>query len=749
MKNEPHYFGVRHLSPCGAYELIKFLDNKNPDVVLIEGPSDLSDMINDIADSRAVPPFAIMAYTSTVPIQTILYPMAVYSPEYQAILWAKRNNKECRFIDLPSGVFLSLTRAVSEKEESVPEKSVYDRMEEIIGQPQETWWERFFEHNTDEDAYRENILVYGRELRESDDKEDFDAAENHVRECYMKKQIEKAVSEFSAEKTVVVTGAYHTEGIKSCKSLTEREIKKLPSENALSTLMPYSYYRLSSRSGYGAGNKAPAYYELIWNALCNGDAEEAVYRYVGGIARYQREKGGITSSAEVIETIRLAKTLSAMRGSEIPVLADLRDSIITCIGHGHFSEVAKAVAYNEIGTKIGSLPEGISRTALQDDFYRQLEELKLEKCRTNESVDISLDLRENLRVKTEKSAFLDLHRSFFLNRLKVLGIDFGKNLNTTQAKATWKEEWVLRWTPEAEIQIVEASLKGNTIEFATAFALNERLNVAATINDVTSVIETACLCGLEKSVRQSVGALQSLTVDAASFPEIAVAAENLSDAIKYGSIRKLNTDDFIPVLKQLFFRGCLIMINSCKCDNDAVRDIIPAIEKLNHIDIDNNFINSTEWIKVLKEASVHDDINTKASGFTEAILLERGLLNSDELSKEVSRRLSKGMPADLGAAWFEGLSMKNHYALITRLSLWQYLSEYIDSLDDTEFRRALVFLRRAFCSFSAGEKDQIAENLGEIWGVNAQQVSEIVNDIITEEQQEVIDSLDDFDFDDL
>lgn len=106
------------------------------------------------------------------------------------------------------------------------------------------------------------------------------------------------------------------------------------------------------------------------------------------------------------------------------------------------------------------------------------------------------------------------------------------------------------------------------------------------------------------------------------------------------------------------------------------------------------------------------------------------------------------MPAELGAGWFEGLAMKNHYALIARLSLWESLDNYLDTLNDEEFKRALVFLRRAFADFSAVEKDEIAENLGEIWGLNGQQVSEVINaDLKEEEQQIIVESLDGFDFD--
>ena len=91
--------------------------------------------------------------------------------------------------------------------------------------------------------------------------------------------------------------------------------------------------------------------------------------------------------------------------------------------------------------------------------------------------------------------------------------------------------------------------------------------------------------------------------------------------------------------------------------------------------------------------------------------------------------------------------MKNHFALIARMSLWEKLSEYIDTLDDEDFKRAVVFLRRAFADFTSGEKDSIAENLGELWKVNPQQVSEILNADLTAEEMDFVADLGDFDFD--
>lgn len=131
------------------------------------------------------------------------------------------------------------------------------------------------------------------------------------------------------------------------------------------------------------------------------------------LAKFQREKGYGTSSAEVIEALRLSNTLAGMRNGTSPSLEDLRDAAITCMGHGSFGEISLGCATAEIGTKIGYLPKGVVCTSVQEDFQRQLKELKLERYLSPQVADLELDLRENLRVKSEKSAFLDLNRSFF------------------------------------------------------------------------------------------------------------------------------------------------------------------------------------------------------------------------------------------------------------------------------------------------------------------------------------------------
>ena len=552
------------------------------------------------------------------------------------------------------------------------------------------------------------------------------------------------------EKVVVVTGAYHTAGLRNGQpGLSDQEIKKLPSVDVQKTLMPYSYYRLSSRSGYGAGNKAPAYYGLLWQAFQAGEADYAARSYLSRLAAWQRGHGNMVSSAEVIEAVRLAFSLAGLHGYQIPALRDLRDAAVTCMGHGNFGEIAQAVADTEIGTAIGSLPQGISRTSIQNDFYHQLDSLNLRRYCTVTAEDLHLDLREKLTVKSEKSAFLDRERSFFLHRLRVLGVSFVNWQKVQQEKATWAEHWVLRWTPEAEIEIVEAQLKGDTILQAASFQMKEAVEQGESIASVAKVIEESFLCGMPETVSYATAALQKIAVEAAAVEEIAATVHSLSLVIQYGNIRKIPSEALAPVFGQLFLRACLLLPGSCVCDDNASRAIIEGVGLLNEAALHHDFLPEERWLQVLEEIADRDDLNTKVSGYAAAILLERGKMSNEELELKVGRRLSKGIPADLGAGWFEGLSMKNRYALITRMGLWESLDHYLDTLDDEEFKRALLFLRRAFADFTAREKSDIAENLGELWQLNPQQVSEAVNAPLSDEAQEMLDGLDDFDFGDI
>src|SRR3954471_12634579 len=101
-------FGIRHLSPMGAWHLREFLESTRPSLVLVEGLDDATGLLHDVTRKQTEPPIAILAYTDSQPVRTLVYPFARYSPEYQAICWAHAHDVPVEFFDLPSDIFLGL-----------------------------------------------------------------------------------------------------------------------------------------------------------------------------------------------------------------------------------------------------------------------------------------------------------------------------------------------------------------------------------------------------------------------------------------------------------------------------------------------------------------------------------------------------------------------------------------------------------------------------------------------------------------
>jgi len=751
-----HIFGVRHLSPGGSLHLLELLQEVQPTAVLIEGPSDANSEIHHLTNRHTTPPVAILTFTEDIPVRTVLWPFAAYSPEYQAMKWAAENGAHAAFIDLPSSVTVSMQQLRLEAKEN-HDSSIYSRIAAIAGEyDYDMYWERNYELNPSKGAYQEAIIAFStqmRELTEEDERQHqrVEYAYNAVREAYMRRQIQDTIAAgHEPNCIVVVCGAYHAAALaQDSHVMTDQEWIQLPSRKTKLTLMPYSYYKLSSMSGYGAGNNAPNYYEMMWERMRTNTLEELPHYYLSSIARWMRETGNHRSTAEVIEAVRLAEALAAMHGGSAPTLRDLRDAAQTLLGRGDLSVIAEALARVDVGVAIGSLAEGVSQTPIQDDLNRLLKQLKLEKYKTTVATDLSLDLRENRRVTSEESAFLDLNRSTLLHRLAWLGISFAKLRPSGQENATWAEHWVIQWSPEVEIQVVESTLLGETIEVASAYVLQQKLDSCSTIAEASLLIRTACDCRMLEQMETARQTLQRLAADSRDVVQIAAASKDLSMIIGYGGLRRMDTERLLPLLEQLFMRACLFLLDAAQCNDEAASDMMSAMNELNRISLEHSDqVDESLWLQELQHLSERDDRNPRLSGFACAILMERHAITAQQCAEEVSRRLSPGIPADLGAGWFEGLSQRNRYALLSRQSLWEQLNAYIVSLSDDEFARALVFLRRAFSSFAPREKTMIAELLGELWGIHEEQAAEILTGELKEDEVKMIDELNDFDFGD-
>lgn len=293
-------------------------------------------------------------------------------------------------------------------------------------------------------------------------------------------------------------------------------------------------------------------------------------------------------------------------------------------------------------------------------------------------------------------------------------------------------------------------MKGETIELAAAFSIKESLAQSTNILNAAALVKAAWQCGLPASMEDARRTLQELAVESGDYTQIAGTLRELSILVQFGDVRKMNTDVLVPLLQQLFLRGTLLLVDSSICSDDAAANMASAIIDMHTVSQQHfEVVDDERWVQQLEELAYRDDRNAKLSGLAFALLLERNLIDHERLAREVSRRLSPGIPADIGAGWFEGMSLRNRYVLLSRRQLWEQLDLYTRSLDDEQFRRSLVFLRRAFSSFEAREKNAIAQLLGDVWGFGSIEAADVLQRPLSSEEQQKIDELNEFDFGDL
>jgi hypothetical protein len=191
----------------------------------------------------------------------------------------------------------------------------------------------------------------------------------------------------------------------------------------------------------------------------------------------------------------------------------------------------------------------------------------------------------------------------------------------------------------------------------------------------------------------------------------------LSHLAAYRDVRQFDTTPLDPLVAQLFLRGVLLAADASRCNEDAARNVGPALSSLNHVaQVFQDKLDEERFVRTLDAIADDPFAAPHVAGVACAILLERGKLTDDVLDQRVSRRLSPGVSPTEGAGFFEGLATRNRYALLARKSLWSAMNAFIETLDDEAFKRAVVALRRAFGSFETSEARRIANVLADVWG---------------------------------
>src|SRR4029453_7335463 len=272
-----HILGIRHHGPGSAHSVAEALATLRPDLVLVEGPPELDQVIALITDPGMVPPVAGLIYAVDEPRLASFYPMASFSPEWVAIRWALSTGTPVQAIDLPAANTFGI-KVAAEAAESISTPSDQPYRPDAIGilaeaagySDAERWWEDAVEHRSSSPVERFEALIDAiAEIRALDDRspDHPDVVENHRREAAMRRILRAATRE-GHESIAVVCGAYHAPALVPAGfpsvSADNKVLAGLPKAKVAATWVPWTSDRLSLRSGYGAGVTAPGWYQHLF-----------------------------------------------------------------------------------------------------------------------------------------------------------------------------------------------------------------------------------------------------------------------------------------------------------------------------------------------------------------------------------------------------------------------------------------------------------------------------------------------------
>jgi hypothetical protein len=709
-----HLFGIRHHGVGSARSLLAALESLQPDALLIEGAPEGDALLHYVLHPTMQPPVAILIYAPDQPRRAAFYPFATFSPEWQALRYGLQRGIPTRFMDLPQAIRFALAESDAHQlqAELTPELSRLRadpllELARIAGyDDSERWWNDLLEQRraADSDIFA-GILEAMQALRETLPlTEPIEA----LREAHMRQSVRAALKE-GFQRIAVVCGAWHTPALTDLRDAKGDAalLKGLPKLKVSATWIPWTYGRLTMESGYGAGIRSPGWYDFLWRT---SDTSDVALGWLTHVAHLLRAEQLDASTAQVIDAARMAETLAALRERAIPSLEELNEATqaVFCMG----SDVPMRLVWRNliVGDALGDVPDDVPAVPLLQDFQREQKRLRLtekdiakrDATRSLYVANLELDLRETL----------DLERSRLLHRLHMLDIPFGK-LMLARGKGTFKEAWRVAWQPEFTVALIEASQWGTTIESAATAYARDAADSASDLPTLTELLELALLGALNDAIGHLVRAVRDLAALASDIAHLMGALPPLVRIVRYGDVRGTDATLVQMVVQSLVARICIGLPNACASLDDEA-----AVEMLKQLNSTHAAINlladeslQADWQATLLRLADAPTLHGLLSGRCARILHDAEAWDALETARRLSLALSAGNAPEKAAAWLEGFLSGSGEVLLHDLRLWQAVDSWLCGLRAEAFQELLPLVRRTFATFSAPERQRLADRV--------------------------------------
>ena len=764
--------GIRHHGPGSSRAVVGALDDYQPDCVLVEGPADADDLIEWVGP-QMTPPVALLAWQTDAPSHSAFWPMAVFSPEWQALSWAVAHGVRAQFMDLPAAV--QLAERQDQEEDRAPGPGAAPAAGERApsgprdpGGPREPAATGGTGTGAGAQGAEEPGGSASQQARGTDTTPEPPADGRPPRPA-ADRAPRPGPPDTPQVRTDPIAELARLAGYEDPEAWWEDTIelrlagdpfdalteaigllRQAAPESDPYTLRREAHMRRVLRAARRAGYRRIAVVCGAWHAPALAGRPPKVSEDNALLKGMRKVR---TRTTWVPWTHRRLATSSGygagvaspgwyhhlFTAPDQPVIrwltlvaASLRRQDLP-VSSAHIIEAARlaqALAAMRGRPLPGSDELGEAVLSVMCEGSATRAALATREVLVGEAlgvvpegvpmVPLDADLRSRARSlrlplsASPRKLTLDLRRPLDLERSRFLyriGI-LGVDWASQQqasSKGTFKEVWSLEWVPELSVKVIEAAAFGNTVAEAAGNAL---LADSTSLPQVTQAVEEALAADLTSVMPELLRILDDQAARESDITHLLTSLPALARAQRYGDVRGTDASSLAAVTWAVLVRACAgLPAAAANVDQQVARSLRTAIDEVQAVIglLDEQCADL--WRETLLRALGGHCLPGILAGRLTRLLLDAGHLERADAAARLARALSPGTEPTEQAEWIEGFLSGEILLLSYDPQLLRILDQWVRRIGDRAFVDVLPALRRAFSQWPGPQLQDLARQV--------------------------------------